>query len=379
MQFLYNRLTNNTNTQTIFLENAAFLDETPPEAIDAPEENLDEVLEALQAETARRRANGEILIHKRPNLPQVMPALPTLYTSDNGINLPAQERHMRDLYNMGCRGFVVMGTTGESATVTFDEHEQAVQNAIRVANELSTEIDPVQVVAGCGANWTAEQNHLSSEAMEVGAQATLLLPPYYVRPQTEANLLRHYWTALDEGPGIVYRVTGRSGIEIDRETIVSRLSQHPNFLGVKECDDQLPELTAMFENHPFHSDLRVWSGEEGGFVKDRAHGAGAISVGANARWDLVSEAYRPEQRDSRVDEWMQHQARAAFKPCNPMAIHLMEAMRQQALGTITEHGFRDPIRSGTADLRNFIRNNFRPLGIDLQELSQFENFNTLPQ
>lgn len=376
MQFLTNRLTENINTQTI--NRLEFLNETLPEAVEAPEENLDAVLEELQGETRRRRAEGEVLIHERPNLPQVMPALPTLYTAANQLDLNAQERHMKDLYAMGCRGFVVMGTTGESATVTFNEHEQAVQNAIKVAQELSTDIDPVQIVAGCGANWTAEQNHLSAEAINMGAQATLLLPPYYVRPQTQASLLRHFWAALDEGPGIVYRVTARSGIEINRETIVSRLSQHPNFLGIKECDDELPELTEMFENHPTHTDLRVWSGEEGGFLQDRMHGSGAISVGANARWDLVAEAYRPEQRDGRIDGWMSHQAHAAFAPSNPIAIHLTEAMRQQALGTISEHGFRDPIRAETAVLRSYIRSNFEPLGIWLEELSSFRNFNTLP-
>jgi len=136
----------------------------------------------------------------------------------------------------------------------------------------------------------------------------------------------------------------------------------------------------MFEDHATHSDLRVWSGEEGNFLSDREQGAtGAISVGANGRWDLVAEAYRPEQSDGRIDAWMQHQSRVAFAPSNPMAIHLMESMRQQALGAIDEHGFRMPMTAGTPEIRAYIRANFARLGIKLEELHRFKNFSTLPE
>lgn len=356
MQFLYTRLTD-TNTQTINrldLGDFAPLSRYAPEQLhapnlaSAPQESLDSVVEALLDNT---NTNPDIQrrITERPDLPNVMPALPTMYTADNRIDFPAQDKLMRDLVAQGIRGFVVMGTTGESSLVSFEEHEAAVERGIQTARQLSQEIgEPICIVAGAGANATAEQKRLAREAIDMGADATLLLPPYYVREQSDANMIRHFWRALDEGSGIIYRVTSRTGREIS-ENIIRHLAQHPNFVGVKECDGRVRHLRELFdETQEGHL---VWSGEDGEVDRDSSEGAfGSISVTANVHPNLILSANdNPSNgnsgHDNRIRQAAEYLADVTFKFGNPSTVHAIAEMVRQANGEEHIRGFRMPARA----------------------------------
>lgn len=393
MQFLHHRLSN-TNTQFINrlelnpgLDNVSNWDEVRvlPEFQDPPAEVLDAVVEELLDHTLEHlNPRTPALVHpyantnpptafmtqmetqidrnhERPNLPGVMPALPMFYHEDGSINLQAQNELMEHLMEQGIRGFVVMGTTGESALVTFEEHLAVLENARMQTVRLGAECgERISFVAGTGANWTAEQQHLSHQAMRrIGADATLILPPYYVREQSQANLLRHLWVALDEGPGIVYRVSGRTNIDIPDE-IIALLMRHPNFLGVKECEGRVGNLTQMFEN----THHQVWSGEDPHVVRDRGQGArGSISVTANVHPELVLTANSPEESYARADRAAEYLARTMFMFGNPSTVHAVSEMVRMAKGNDRVRGFRAPARMLTQAQQDWTRERLGMVGI----------------
>ncbi len=348
MQFLHHRLSTSTNARWIKkLELGDFEGLTEgadmPTLAEAPLEDLEALGESLLAQTRDREARGESLLPVNPNLPSVMPALPTMFTEDNRLNLPAQADLMRELVGQGIQGFVIMGTTGESSLVSFEEHQAAVAHAVQTARKIEAETgQSISIVAGSGANWTAEQHHLSRTAIESGAQANLLLPPYYIREQSPGNMLRHFWEALDEGPGIVYRVQARSGRAVPSE-IIEQLMLHPNFLGIKECDGQVRDLARMFENSD--RNLRVWSGEDGEVVRDRSQGAyGSISVTANMHPELVLTANDIDQTTYAADRTAERITALLFHSQigSPSLVHSAREMQRDPE---LMRGFRAPCRA----------------------------------
>lgn len=131
--------------------------------------------------------------------------------------------------DQGTDGIVVVGTTGESATLTAKEHGEAIK---RVVDQVNGRIP---VIAGSGSNSTAETVYLSAEARALGVDACLLVTPYYNRP-TQEGLYLHYKTVAESVaiPQILYNVPGRTGVDLLPET-VARLSQLDNIVGIKEA------------------------------------------------------------------------------------------------------------------------------------------------
>src|SRR5256712_7695492 len=135
----------------------------------------------------------------------------------------------------GTHALVPCGSTGEAATLTHDEHVEVVREVVRVARGR------VPVIAGTGSNSTAEAIRLTRGAEEVGANAALLISPYYNRP-TQEGIYRHY-AAVAEASGlplIVYNIPGRTGSNITPETL-PRLARIPNVVGGKEASGNLPQ------------------------------------------------------------------------------------------------------------------------------------------
>ena len=134
----------------------------------------------------------------------------------------------------GSNGLVPVGTTGESPTLTHDEHEQVVEAVVkRVAGR-------VPVIAGAGSNNTIESIRLLRHAEKVGADAGLVVTPYYNKP-TQAGLIAHY-TALHDAcnlPIIIYNIPGRSVIDMSPETM-GELAKLPRIIGVKDATGKLP-------------------------------------------------------------------------------------------------------------------------------------------
>lgn len=132
----------------------------------------------------------------------------------------------------GVDGLVPCGTTGESPTLSHDEHRRVVELTIEAARSQSR---PVQVIAGTGSNSTAEAMELTRHAKDSGADLALMVNPYYNKP-TQEGMYRHFSRIADEVglPIVLYNIPGRTGIALTAETI-ARLARHDNIVGVKEA------------------------------------------------------------------------------------------------------------------------------------------------
>ena len=179
----------------------------------------------------------------------------------------------------GVDGLVPVGTSGESPTLSMEEHSRVVEFVAETANRR------VQIVAGTGANSTAEALRLTREALEMGVDASLQVCPYYNKPNQE-GLYRHFSAIADLGlPIILYNVPSRTGRDIALETVV-RLSKHPNVAAVKEASGSVARVSATVDA----CDITVLSGDDVLAFPMIAVGAkGVISVASNVAPGLVSK------------------------------------------------------------------------------------------
>jgi len=183
--------------------------------------------------------------------------------------------------DQGTHGLVPVGTTGESPTLSHDEHDAVVKTVVdHVAGR-------VPVIAGAGSNNTAETVRLVEHAKAVGADAALVVSPYYNKP-TQAGLIAHFSAAAECGlPLVLYNIPPRSVVDISVETM-AELAKNPNIIGVKDATADLARvpLTRMTAGHDF---LQL-SGEDATALGFNAHGGrGCISVTANVAPKLCSQ------------------------------------------------------------------------------------------
>ncbi|MCQ9154515.1 4-hydroxy-tetrahydrodipicolinate synthase [Acidomonas methanolica] len=201
-------------------------------------------------------------------------AIITPMGEDGGLDLPALSRFIDFQIANGTSALVPAGTTGESPTLSHDEHAKVVAHTVEAA------AGRVRVMAGAGSNSTQEAVGMARHAKSVGVDAVLVVAPYYNRP-TQEGLYRHYMTVADatDLPLYIYNVPGRSAVEVLPETI-GRLSRHPNIVGVKDATANLvrPLQVRRCVEKPFNQ----LSGEDGTAVAFLAAGGdGCISVTAN--------------------------------------------------------------------------------------------------
>jgi 4-hydroxy-tetrahydrodipicolinate synthase len=172
------------------------------------------------------------------NLTGNMVAVVTPFRND-AVDIAALAQHVDRLLAGGVDGLVPCGTTGESATLSHDEHDAVIEQVIaRVARR-------VPVIAGTGSNSTAEAVRLSRAAQEAGADALLSVTPYYNRP-TQSGLRRHFLTIADavDIPVILYDIPGRTGVMLEVDTIAA-LAEHPNIQAIKEATGQVERVSAI--------------------------------------------------------------------------------------------------------------------------------------
>src|SRR5215218_2210954 len=172
----------------------------------------------------------------------------------------------------GIDGLVPVGTTGESPTLDFPEHERVIQITMTIANRR------VPVIAGTGANATTEAIELHRFAKKVGADACLSVNPYYNKP-TQEGLYRHFMTLADkvELPIVLYNIPGRTGITMTPQT-VARLNAHPNIVAIKEATGSLDLASEIMSL----CDITVISGDDSLTLPLMSIGAkGVISVASN--------------------------------------------------------------------------------------------------
>ena len=210
-----------------------------------------------------------------------MPALITPF-KNGAVDEAAYRRLISWQIAEGSHGLVPAGTTGESATLSHEEHNRVVEICVDEAK------GKVPVIAGAGSNATDEAIALTRHAKDVGADAVLSVAPYYNRP-TQEGLYRHF-AAIAEAvdiPIVVYNVPGRTGIDISDETM-ARLSRVANIIGVKDATANLARPSR--ERIACASGFRLISGEDGTALGYMAHGGhGCISVTANVAPRLCSD------------------------------------------------------------------------------------------
>jgi 4-hydroxy-tetrahydrodipicolinate synthase len=215
----------------------------------------------------------------------------------------------------GSKGLVPVGTTGESPTLTHAEHRRAVEIAVEVAGGR------VPVIAGAGSNSTAEAIELTRHAKKAGADAALVVTPYYNKP-TQDGLRRHYLAIADavDLPIIIYNIPPRSVVDVSVETM-AELARHPNIVGVKDATASL--VRPQHTRAACGPDFCQLSGEDHTAVPFLAAGGhGCISVTANVAPRLC-DAMQTAWREGRVGDAMAIQDRllplhdALFAESNP--------------------------------------------------------------
>jgi len=209
-------------------------------------------------------------------------AIVTPMEEDGELDLDAFRRLIDWHISEGTDGIVVVGTTGESPTVDFDEHHLLIKTAVEHAAKR------VPVIAGTGANATREAIELAAYAKQVGADMSLSVVPYYNKP-TQEGLYRHF-RAIAEAvaiPHIVYNVPGRTVADLQTDTTL-RLAQIPNIVGIKDATANLERGADLLRRRP--GDFLVFSGDDAtGLALMLLGGHGVISVTANAAPRMMHE------------------------------------------------------------------------------------------
>jgi 4-hydroxy-tetrahydrodipicolinate synthase len=213
----------------------------------------------------------------------VLPALVTPFR-DGAVDEDAFVRLVERQIAGGVHGLVPVGTTGESATLSHDEHRRVVELCVKTAGGR------VPVVAGAGSNSTAEAVELVRHAKAVGADAALVVTPYYNRPSQE-GLYAHFAAVAEavQLPVLVYNVPSRTSVDISNETL-ARLAKLPNIVGVKDATGDLGR--ASQQRLVCGEGWTMLSGNDDSALGYMAHGGhGCISVTANVAPEQVSAFY----------------------------------------------------------------------------------------
>lgn len=203
-----------------------------------------------------------------------MVAIVTPMHADGSLDIPCLRKLIDWHIDQGTDGIVIVGTTGESPTVSVDEHCELIRIAVDQVNKR------VPVIAGSGGNSTAEAINLTRFAKEVGADASLQVVPYYNRP-TQEGMYQHF-KAISEAvdlPIILYNVPGRTVADMSNETML-RLAKLPGIIGVKEASGNLAKNLDLLRQAP--ADFAVYSGDDPtAMALMLCGGKGNVSVTAN--------------------------------------------------------------------------------------------------
>lgn len=221
-------------------------------------------------------------------------ALITPMNRDGSLDFNAFENLVNWQIEEGTSGLCAMGTTGESPTLSHDEHHAVVERTIKVS------AGRVPVIAGAGSNSTSEAIDLAKHAEKAGASAALVVTPYYNKP-TQEGLYRHFMAVADaiSIPVVLYNIPGRSVVDITVETM-ARLAKHGNITGVKDATANL--LRPLQVRRAVTKRFNQLSGEDGTAVAFLASGGdGCISVTANIAPALCAEVQKAWQEGRAAD------------------------------------------------------------------------------
>ncbi|MCU4925370.1 4-hydroxy-tetrahydrodipicolinate synthase [Halobacteria archaeon AArc-dxtr1] len=255
----------------------------------------------------------------------VFPAMCTPFDADERIDFETLQADAQRLESAGVDGLVPVGSTGESATLTHDEH-------VRVVEAVIEAVDDVPVIAGTGSNNTREAIELSERAADAGADGLLLISPYYNKPE-QRGLVEHYQTVADavDVPQIVYNVPSRTGRTLEPDTVVE-LANHSNIAGYKAAEGDLGAIGEIVERTQ-EAEFEVLSGDDPLTLPILSiGGTGAISVAANVEPErtvaMVGAALEGDYDRARA---LHHELgplfRALFVETNPIPVTEAMAIR----------------------------------------------------
>lgn len=238
--------------------------------------------------------------------------------NDGGIDYEALRRNLDFQYENGVSAVVVCGTTGENATLSSNEHEELVRRTVREVNGR------MKVIAGVGSNNTQTALRHAEDAKFAGADAILMVTPYYNKT-SQKGLIEHFSYVADrvDTPMILYNVPSRTGMSISADTYKT-LSEHPNINGVKEASGDFSLIASTVSK--CGDDLFLWSGNDDNTVPMMSLGAlGVISVASNILPAAVSKlcALCLEQDFSAAEELYSKYAplfSALFIETNPIPV-----------------------------------------------------------
>jgi 4-hydroxy-tetrahydrodipicolinate synthase len=220
----------------------------------------------------------------------ILPAIITPFHRDSGssLDLEGLRSNIESLLQRGIHGIVPCGSTGESATLTFEEHEQVIGETVEVVNGR------VPVLAGTGSNNTEEAVRRTRAAKDAGADGALVISPYYNKPN-RSGLVKHFTKLADlDLPVVLYNVPGRTGQNLQPDLVIE-LARHPNIVGIKEASGDITQISRIIEGTR-DEDFVVISGDDAMTLPILAvGGAGVISVAANVdpgRMVQMYEAFR---------------------------------------------------------------------------------------
>jgi len=217
----------------------------------------------------------------RPLIQGSLVALATPMNPDNTLHWDALTALVQYHLDNGTHGIVAVGTTGESATLSVDEHLKVVAAIVKQVNGR------IPVIAGTGANSTSEAIELTQAAKDIGVDACLLVVPYYNKP-TQEGLYQHFIQIADavDIPQIVYNVPSRTITDMVNDTVL-RLANHKNIIGIKDATGDISRGEALIQQVPDH--FCVYSGDDMTAFDLILRGAkGNISVTANVAPVLMS-------------------------------------------------------------------------------------------
>jgi 4-hydroxy-tetrahydrodipicolinate synthase len=263
-------------------------------------------------------------------------ALVTPFTPSGELNTEKAKERVQFHIEKGTSGLVPCGTTGESPTLSEQEKQQLFETVVNAAN------GKIPVIAGTGTNDTAKSLKMTKFAKEIGADAALIITPYYNKP-TQEGLYRHFMHIADnvDLPIVVYNVPGRTSVNILPET-VERLSSHENIVAIKEASGNLGQISEIRSR--CGEGITILSGDDGLTLPILSVGGkGVISVTANIVPDLLSEMVRAFERNDHAKALSIHNKLEAlnkvlFVETNPIPIKTAMNLMGFEMG-----GFRLPL------------------------------------
>ena len=253
------------------------------------------------------------------NFRGVFTALITPFTEYNTVDYASLEKLVESQILAGIDGLVPCGTTGESPTLSHEEHDRVIAQTIKFTKGR------VPVIAGTGSNATSEAIRLSQHAQDAGVDAVLLVNPYYNKP-TQKGLFLHFKAIADSVsiPCILYNIKGRTGVNLETETLLRLEAECPNIVAVKEASGSLDQMTSVISHTG--EEFSVLSGDDNlSLDLIKRGGDGVISVASNLfpaeMAKMVHLALEGKMEEAeKINAWFSDFFKVCFVETNPIPI-----------------------------------------------------------